>query len=61
MDVTYRDYYQSWKLRGDNSEVYRLGGNFKNYNKSVQPLYDIEDIYEWIDYMRETGLEQSLK
>lgn len=41
--------------------MYRLGENFKNYNKSVQPLYDIEDIYEWIDYMRETGLEQSLK
>ena len=41
--------------------MYRLGKNFKNYNKSVQPLYDIEDIYEWIDYMRETGQEQSLK
>ena len=25
MDVTYRDYYQSWKLRGDNPELYRLG------------------------------------
>lgn len=23
-----------------------------------QPLYDVEDIYEWIDYVRKMGIEQ---
>ena len=23
--------------------------------------YDIEDIYEWVDYVREMGMEQSFK
>ena len=23
-----------------------------------EPLYDIEDIYEWIDYVRRMGIEQ---
>ena len=22
------------------------------------PLYDVEDIYEWIDYVREMGIDQ---
>ena len=29
----------------------------KNNNK----IYDIEDIYEWIDYVRKMGIEQSFK
>ncbi len=30
----------------------------KAKNDSHEPLYDIEDIYEWIDYVRRMGLEQ---
>ena len=33
----------------------------KSRNKDNKLLYDIEDIYEWIDYVREMGLEQSFK
>lgn len=33
----------------------------KSKDKDNQPLYDIEDIYEWVDYVREMGLEQSFK
>ena len=33
----------------------------KSKDKENQPLYDIEDIYEWIDYVREMGMEQSFK
>lgn len=33
----------------------------KSKDKDNQPLYDIEDIYEWVDYVREIGLEQSFK
>ena len=33
----------------------------KSKDKDNQPLYDIEDIYEWIDYVREMGMEQSFK
>lgn len=30
----------------------------KAKDKNHQPLYDIEDIYEWIDYVRKMGVEQ---
>jgi hypothetical protein len=30
----------------------------KAKDEDNNPLYDIEDIYEWIDYVREMGLEQ---
>ncbi|MEY8427438.1 hypothetical protein AALA00_06870 [Lachnospiraceae bacterium 46-15] len=30
----------------------------KAKDKDCRPLYDIEDIYEWIDYVRKMGLEQ---
>lgn len=33
----------------------------KKKDKDNQPEYDIEDIYEWIDYVRQMGLEQSFK
>ena len=33
----------------------------KKKDKENQPEYDIEDIYEWIDYVRQMGLEQSFK
>ena len=33
----------------------------KSKDKENQSLYDIEDIYEWIDYVREMGMEQSFK
>ena len=33
----------------------------KSKDKENQPLYDIEDIYEWIDYVREMGMQQSFK
>ena len=33
----------------------------KSKDKENQLLYDIEDIYEWIDYVREMGMEQSFK
>mgnify|MGYP002725285003 FL=1 len=33
----------------------------KSKDKENQPLYDIEDIYEWIDYVREMGIQQSFK
>lgn len=31
----------------------------KKRNKDNELEYDIEDIYEWIDYVRQMGLEQS--
>ena len=30
----------------------------KAKNEDGQPMYDIEDIYEWIDYVRKMGIEQ---
>ena len=30
-------------------------------NKNNNKIYDIEDIYEWIDYVRKMGIEQSFK
>ena len=33
----------------------------KKQNEDNQLEYDIEDIYEWIDYVRQMGLEQSFK
>ena len=33
----------------------------KKKDKDNHPEYDIEDIYEWIDYVRQMGLEQSFK
>ena len=30
----------------------------KAKDENHQPLYDIEDIYEWIDYVRKMGVEQ---
>lgn len=30
----------------------------KAKDKKNQPLYDVEDIYEWIDYVRKMGMEQ---
>ncbi|MEZ3485954.1 MAG: hypothetical protein K1W22_05000 [Lachnospiraceae bacterium] len=30
----------------------------KAKDKDGQPMYDIEDIYEWIDYVRKMGIEQ---
>lgn len=30
----------------------------KAKDENYQPLYDIEDIYEWIDYVRKMGVEQ---
>lgn len=30
----------------------------KSKDKENQPLYDIEDIYEWIDYVRRMGIDQ---
>lgn len=30
----------------------------KAKDENSQPLYDIEDIYEWIDYVRKMGIEQ---
>ena len=33
----------------------------KSKDKENQLLYDIEDIYEWIDYVREMRMEQSFK
>lgn len=31
----------------------------KAKDKDSNPLYDIEDIYEWIDYVRKMGIEQA--
>ena len=30
----------------------------KSKDKENQPLYDIEDIYEWIDDVRKMGMDQ---
>ncbi len=30
----------------------------KSRNKDAKPLYDLEDIYEWVDYVRQMGIEQ---
>lgn len=30
----------------------------KAKDENHQPLYDVEDIYEWIDYVRRMGMEQ---
>lgn len=30
----------------------------KSRNMDAKPLYDLEDIYEWIDYVRQMGIEQ---
>ena len=31
----------------------------KAKDKDSSPIYDIEDIYEWIDYVRKMGIEQA--
>ena len=33
----------------------------KKKDKNNNKIYDIEDIYEWIDYVRKMGIEQSFK
>ena len=33
----------------------------KKKDKDNHKIYDIEDIYEWIDYVRKMGIEQSFK
>lgn len=33
----------------------------KAINEENYPLYDLEDIYEWIDYVRRMGLEQTFR
>lgn len=33
----------------------------KAKDKKNQPLYDVEDIYEWIDYVRKMGMEQAFE
>ena len=33
----------------------------KKKDKKNNKIYDIEDIYEWIDYVRKMGIEQSFK
>ena len=33
----------------------------KAKDEEKQPLYDVEDIYEWIDYVRKMGIEQVFK
>ena len=33
----------------------------KKKDKDNNKIYDIEDIYEWIDYVRKMGIEQSFK
>ncbi len=30
----------------------------KAKDENHQPQYDVEDIYEWIDYVRRMGMEQ---
>ena len=30
----------------------------KAKDENYQPLYDLEDIYKWIDYVRQMGIEQ---
>ena len=30
----------------------------KARDKEAKPLYDQEDIYDWVDYVRQMGLEQ---
>lgn len=33
----------------------------KAKDADFEPLYDIEDIYEWVDYVRKMGIEQIFK
>lgn len=33
----------------------------KAINEENHPLYDLEDIYEWIDYVRRMGIEQTFR
>ncbi len=33
----------------------------KAKDKKNQSLYDVEDIYEWIDYVRKMGMEQAFE
>ena len=30
----------------------------KAKDKDSNPVYDLEDIYEWVDYVRRMGIEQ---